>query len=130
MKFLIEKPSSYEIFFNVITTTLYNPIIIQIISQTFPILILQILNNLINEEHNHSFHLRGVVNFSTIISACFILNVSFLYLRDKRKMVDDSNSNNNRNKSSFTQLSKTEISEISSNSECENDNVPIAMRIQ
>mgnify|MGYP000630643773 CR=1 FL=1 len=36
----------------------------------------------------------------------------------------------NRNKSSFTQLSKTEISEISSNSECENDNVPIAMRIQ
>ena len=86
LKFLIERPSSYEIFFNVVTTTLYNPIIIQIICQTFPQVILQIINNLMNEEHSHSFHLRGVLNFSTVISICFITNVGFLYLRDKQQM--------------------------------------------
>ena len=119
MKFLIESPFSFEIFFNVITTTLYNPIIIQIICQTFPMLILQILNNLMNEEHSHSFHLRGVVNFSTIISTCFIINSIFLYLRDKNKIIDKqyndkSKFNNYQNTESLSQLSSTEISCISS----------------
>ena len=100
-----------------ITTTLYNPIIIQIICQTFPIFILQILNNLMNEEHNHSFHLRGVLNFSTVISGCFILNVVFLYLRDKRKLLDkDASCNNNKEEGNFTQLSSTEISENTNSS--------------
>jgi hypothetical protein len=88
LKFLIERPSSYEIFFNVITTTLYNPIIIQIICQSFPTLIFQIINNIMNEGHSHSFHLRGVLNFPIIISICFILNISFFYLRDKQQLQD------------------------------------------
>ena len=123
--------SMLEIFFNVITTTLYNPIIIQIICQTFPILILQILNNLMNEEHKHSFHLRGVLNFSTVISGCFILNVVFLYLRDKQKLLDkDANcKNSDKGDGSFTQLSSTEISE-NSNSNIISIDMPERISIQ
>jgi len=97
LKFLIERPSSYEIFFNVITTTLFNPIITQIICQCFPQIILQIINNFINEEHSHSFHLRGLINFPIIISICFILNISFFYLRDKQQLLDKPKEINNFN---------------------------------
>lgn len=96
LKFLIESPSSYEVFFNVITTTLYNPIIIQVIFQSFPQIILQTTNNLLIMEDNHSFHFRGVVNFSTIISILFILNLSFLYLREK-KLINQSDRDNYNN---------------------------------
>jgi len=87
LKFLIETPSCYEVFYNVITTTLYNPIFIQVISQSFPQIILQTTNNLLNMEHNHDFHLKGVVNFSTIISLLYIINLCFLYLRDKKQFI-------------------------------------------
>lgn len=101
LKFLIETPSSFEVFFNVITTTLYNPILIQVISQSFPQIILQTTNNLLNMEHNHAFHFKGVVNFSTIISLLYIINLCFLYLRDKKHFIEaDREQQNNTLKSS------------------------------
>jgi len=88
LKFLIESPSSYQVFFNVITTTLYNPIFIQIITQTFPQIIMQTANNLLNIQHNHSFHFKGLFNYSTIISILLIINLLLLYFRDKQKFID------------------------------------------
>ena len=49
-----------------------------------------------NEEHSHSFHLRGVCNFSTMISICFIFNITFLYLRDKQQLLDEEPNDHHR----------------------------------
>jgi len=117
LKFLIETPTSYEVFFNVVTTTLYNPILIQIITQSFPQIILQIINNLLNMEHKHAFHLKGVINYSTIISILFIFNLFILYFRDKKDFIDaDKISENFKNKEEFRSGSESTLN-IKSNYE-------------
>jgi hypothetical protein len=84
LKFLIEEPSNFVIFRNVVTTTLYASMLIQVIFQSFPQLILQSMNNLLIMEDKHDFHMRGVFNFSAFFSICLIMMLFVLYLREKK----------------------------------------------
>lgn len=124
LKFLIEAPSSYEVFFNVITTTLYNPILIQVVSQSFPQIILQTTNNLLNFEHDHAFHFKGVVNFSTIISILFIINLCLLYLRDKKQFIEaDREQNITLHSNASSTLDEQSIGKINQINDIEYSNI-------
>jgi hypothetical protein len=80
LKFLMTE-GNYEVFKNVITTTLYHAVIIQSVFQSLPQVILQVVNNLLIREDKHN--MRGVFNFSTLFSIGFMLMIVILYCREE-----------------------------------------------
>jgi hypothetical protein len=79
LKFLMAD-GNYEVFKNVITSTLYHAVIIQSIFQSLPQVILQVVNNLLIREDKHN--MRGVFNFSTLFSIGFMSMIIILYCRE------------------------------------------------
>jgi hypothetical protein len=103
LKFIIEKPSNYGVFRNVITTSLHHAVMIQSLFQSFPQIILQALNNLLIMEDKHDFNMRGVFNFSTLFSLAFISTLIILYFREKEIRIKyPENANLNSKQSSNT----------------------------
>jgi len=94
LKYLMETRVNYEIFYNVMTTTLYNPIFIQIITQTLPQLIFRTSNNLLIMNQNENFIFERIINFSSIISIILITNLIFLCFRDKKKYINANKESN------------------------------------
>lgn len=85
LKFLLEnKPDSRTIFVNVISTTLHTSVLIHSLFQSFPQIIIQCTNNLLNMEDKHDLNMRGVINFSTIISVLFLSLLPILYYREQK----------------------------------------------
>jgi hypothetical protein len=107
LKFLLERPSNFKVFRNVITTTLYHSVIIQSIFQSLPQIIFQALNNLLIMEDRHDFKMRGVFNFSTIFSLLFMSMMIVIYMRDRKDF-----SPTEENKNTEDDLRKTAYNQI------------------
>lgn len=85
LKFLFEDDHRNEnVFINVISTTLHCNVLIHSIFQSFPQIILQCTNNLMNMEDKHDLNMRGIINFSSIISVLFLCLLPILYYREKK----------------------------------------------
>ncbi len=85
LKFLLEnRHDSQTIFVNVISTTLHTSVLIHSLFQSFPQIILQCTNNLLNMEDKHDLNMRGILNFSTIISVLFLSLLPLLYYREQK----------------------------------------------
>lgn len=86
LKFLVHQHAGYEIFFNVITQTLYIPMFIQIVFQTFPQIILQTTNDILIIESNpipDDNFMSNFLTISNIISLLYILNFCIFSCRKK-----------------------------------------------